>query len=132
VEISVARSHDKGSVTVLHIRGDIDIHSYQALEAAGRQAVADGADHIVLDLSDVNYISSAGLRAIHAIFHLLSGRPASANDATVSRGLRDGTFKSQHLKLVNPTAQVLQVLQTTGFDMFLEIHPDLRAAVASF
>jgi hypothetical protein len=50
----------------------------------------------------------------------------------MSKGLRDGTFKSPHLKLANPSQQVLKVLTTAGIDMFLEIHSDLKQAIASF
>jgi hypothetical protein len=50
----------------------------------------------------------------------------------MNKGIRDGTFKSPHLKLVNPTAHVLEVLKLTGLDMFLEVHHSVSEAVASF
>jgi hypothetical protein len=43
-----------------------------------------------------------------------------------------GTYKSSHLKLFRPPPTVLKVLQTSGFDMFLDIHSDLQKAVDSF
>jgi len=46
--------------------------------------------------------------------------------------LRDGTFKSPHLKLLNPQPAVQQALRMAGFDMFLETHANLEEAVASF
>ena len=39
---------------------------------------------------------------------------------------------SPHLKLVKPTPHVLEVLKSAGYDMFLEIHRDLRQALDSF
>ena len=50
----------------------------------------------------------------------------------MKQGLRDGTFKSPHLKLVNPTRHVREVLSMAGLDMFLEIYPNLKDALASF
>jgi hypothetical protein len=48
------------------------------------------------------------------------------------QGLRDGTFHSPHLKLVNPNIAVREVLQTSGMDMLLGIYATVDEAVASF
>jgi anti-anti-sigma factor len=132
VDISVTLEQHTVPVTIFRIRGDIDIASYQELEAKARDAFAQGTRNLVLDLSEVGYVSSAGLRAIHGVFRLLSNSPGDEASREVGRGIRDGTFKSPHLKLLNPSPFVQAVLKTTGFDMFLEIHRDLREAVASF
>jgi anti-anti-sigma factor len=132
MDITISREQATVPVTVIHIQGDIDVTSYQQLEAQADAAVQAGARDMVLDLSDVGHISSAGLRAIHHIFNLLRTDSPDESDRAVSWGLRDGTFKSPHLKLSNPSPGARQVLSTTGFDMFLEIHDSLEAAVASF
>ena len=77
-------------------------------------------------------MSSAGLRVLHTIFIMLRSDVPEENDAAVRKGLADGTFKSPHLKLLNPSKNNREVLRTAGFDMFLEIHDDLKQAVASF
>jgi anti-anti-sigma regulatory factor len=132
MDVSIEQLGGRVPVTVFHIRGDIDIHSYQALETVGREAVGHGARHVLLDLSGVDYVSSAGLRAVHTLYTLLNSGPDVPHDEALSQGLRDGSFKSRHLKLLSPKANVQQVLKTTGFDMFLEIYDDLGEAVASF
>jgi len=38
----------------------------------------------------------------------------------------------EQFKLLNPQPSVLEILKTTGFDLYLEIHHNLRDAVASF
>jgi hypothetical protein len=48
------------------------------------------------------------------------------------KGLSDGTFKSPHLKLLNPSPRVLDVLSIAGVDMFLEVHRNYKDALASF
>jgi anti-anti-sigma regulatory factor len=87
---------------------------------------------IDVDLSEVHYISSSGLRALYHIFMLLRGGASTEDDAALKKGLRDGSYKSPNLKLLNPSPSVSQALQTSGFDMFLEIHRRLKEAVASF
>jgi len=66
------------------------------------------------------------------LFTMLRGDTPAESDAAMKQGLRDGTFKSPHLKLVNPTRHVREVLSMAGLDMFLEIHPNLKDALASF
>jgi anti-anti-sigma factor len=64
VEISISQEQGRVPVTVFHIKGDIEVTSYQQLEAAASQAIASGTRYLLLDLAHVAYISSAGLRAI--------------------------------------------------------------------
>lgn len=127
-------SHEQGQkpVTIFRIRGEINIASYQQLEQQAREAQAAGTRDLLLDLADVTYISSAGIRAIDNLFKLLrTDAPEESSDA-MRRGLRDGTFKSPHLKLLNPNPRVLEALTIAGVDMLLEIHHNRQDAIASF
>ena len=119
-------------VTVFHIDGEIDSDSYEQLQTQASEAFNSGTQSLLLDLSKVGYISSAGIRALHYIFNLLRGNAANESNEAIRKGLRDGTFKSPHLKLLNPQPKVLQVLKSTGYDMFLEVYTDLNSAVKSF
>jgi hypothetical protein len=132
MDIVVSQEHGRVPVTVFRIKGAIDVASYEQFQTAAQKAFAGGAQNLLLDLSEVNYISSAGLRALHYVFTLLRADSPAESDEAMSKGLRDGAFKSPHLKLLNPSPVALKVLSTAGFDMFLEIHRDLESAVASF
>ncbi len=116
-------------VTILQVKGDLTAE--EQLENAARTAFQDGARNIILDLSHVPYISSAGLRAIHMLYMML--READPQDsATAALGIARGTYKSPHLKLVNPTRNGLRALTTAGYDMFLDVIDDVPMAVAQF
>lgn len=129
MEITSWREAGHVPVTVLQLKGDLVAE--EPLGARAQAAFAEGARHIILDLSDVPYISSAGLRAIHSLYLLL--RDADAADAAMAKqGIARGTYKSPHLKLARPSKNAMKALSTTGYDMFLEIHDNLRAAVQSF
>ncbi len=115
-------------VTILQLKGDLV--GEEPLTARARAAFADGARNVVLDLGDVPYISSAGLRAIHTIYMML--RHADAGEKPTAEGIASGSYKSPHLKLVNPSKNALKALSTAGYDMFLDIHDSISTAMASF
>lgn len=129
MDISSWQESGQIPVTILQLKGDLTAEE-QLVDKA--QAVfQDGARDIILDLSGVPYISSAGLRAIHVIYMLL--RSADPQDEeTAVRGITRGTYKSPHLKLVNPSRNGLKALTTSGYDLFLDIHDSIPKAVASF
>jgi anti-sigma B factor antagonist len=129
MEITVSTEQGRVLATILQLRGDLDAHSEPAVVQRARELIGQGAQHVVIDLTEVGYVSSAGVRALHAIYLML--RPAG-DEAAVLQGLRDGTYHSPNLKLMSPKPSVHSVLATTGIDMVLEIHPDLASAVGAF
>jgi anti-anti-sigma factor len=131
MEITISQQQGRVPVTVFHVKGDINTETYQQFQSQAQQAIQSGSRHLLLDLSETPYVSSYGVRAISQVFAWL--RDSQDQDgAAVSKGLRDGTFKSPHLKLLKPNSRVSKVLTTSGVDMFLEIYDDLQQAIAAF
>jgi anti-anti-sigma factor len=132
MEITVTQEQGRVPVTVLHVRGDVNASTADQFLEEAQGAYDDGARDMLIDLSEVSLLSSAGLRALHSIFNMLRSDSPEESDEAVRKGLTDGTFKSPHLKLLSPDKNVTQVLSMAGFDMFLEIYNNLKKAVASF
>ena len=120
MNILVGQEQGNVPVTVLKIEGDIDASTYKELQDKAAEVVDAGAENILLDMGDVEYMGSAGFRAIHAISNMLN------------KEHEEGMYKSAHVKLLNPRGEVARVIKTLGFDSFLEIHDDRNAAIASF
>ena len=119
-------------VTVFHLEGDLDADSHEPLQQQATEALVAGSRHMLLDLSKVRYMSSSGLRAIYQIFVMLRENVPGESDEGVRAEIAAGTYHSPNLKLLKPSARVSQVLSAAGFDMFLEIHSELRTAIESF
>jgi anti-anti-sigma factor len=51
-------------VAVLVVRGELDVYSAPALDAAVDRVLQDGVRSLVIDLSDVGFIDSSGLRSM--------------------------------------------------------------------
>ncbi len=130
MELTVSEEQGRVPVTVVHVKGNIDSTSYQEFQSSVLDLVQHGANDVLIDLKDVPYMSSAGLRALNQIYNAL--RPSGENPETVTRGVSAGTYKSPHLKLLAPSRRVMETLKMSGFDMFLDIQPDLQRAIASF
>src|SRR5512139_739268 len=73
--MNLAASVEQGSVpvTILHLEGRLDGGNYKDLIEKAFELYNAGARNILLDLSDLTYISSAGLVALHIIALLLRG-----------------------------------------------------------
>ncbi len=132
MDIVVSQEQGRVPVTVFRIKGRLDAASREKLQAQAQEAIAAGKRNLLIDLSGVDFMSSAGLHALHHILDLLRADLSTEENEAMKKGLRDGTYKSPNLKLLNPNPHVLQTLQIAGFDMFLEIHHNLKDAVASF
>jgi anti-sigma B factor antagonist len=120
MSILVGQEQGNVLVTVLKIEGDIDAGTYKDLQDKASELIAAGTSNILLDLGQVEYMGSAGFRAIHAIANMLN------------KEQKEGMYKSEHVKLLNPQDEVARVIKTLGFDSFLEIHKDKNGAIASF
>ena len=115
-------------VTIVQVAGDLDSLTHEEFHKRMLQEVAAGAQHILLDFRPLDYISSAGLRALYALAKAVA---AKGGQSTGSGG-QAGAFKSPYLKLLSPTPNVSAALEIMGLNMSLEIYADEDTALASF
>ena len=96
-ELRVATDVD-GTCHVI-LRGELDMVGTPPLEATLRDLPA-GPTHVRLDLSQLSFIDSAGLKALLTGHELMGGR----------------------LPLASPQPQLLRVLQITGLDQHFTVN----------
>jgi anti-anti-sigma factor len=134
MEIKVSKENGRVPVTVLHIDGNIDSSTYEQFQSRAKQLIDEGTRYILVDLSHAPFVSSAGLRALHALFNELRARNPEANlsDEQIKKGISAGTYKSPHLKLLNLSPETKAAFETSGFDMYIDTFTDKNTAIASF
>lgn len=115
-------------VTILHLSGHLHGNTESELLDQVHQALADGSNYLLLDLSDVDVLTSAGLRAIHNIFNLFTPK----DDMDLIRQHGNEPYKSPYFKLVCPNPDVYYVLNIAGFLQNLLIYNNLDEAISSF
>ena len=136
MNISVSQQQGNVPVKVIKVEGQLDGQSYQDLIGKARELYDAGARDFILDLSDLTYISSAGLVAIHSIALLVKGEelpdPESGWSAYRSMGRTSAAGLQTHIKLLNPREEVKNVLDMVGFGNVFQIFTNLDEAVKSF
>jgi anti-anti-sigma regulatory factor len=136
MNITITKQDEPVSIAILHLEGKLDGANYESLIEEAQQVYADGARDLVLDLSKLSFISSAGLAAIHQVALLFRGEANPSQDKgwaafhAIDRDRSAGA--QQHVKLFSPREPVKQVLELTGFDTLFESYSDLQQAVLSF
>lgn len=101
-----------GVALVIAPRGRLDLHAAATFEQRLLERLAAGERVVVIDGSQVNYLSSAGLRAL-------------------LRGAKEADRHGGRLLLAALTDNVREVLHLSSLDTLLEIHPDVAAALAA-
>lgn len=134
MEIKVSIQNGRVPVTVVHLVGNLDSNGYPAFQSKADELIKEGTRFMLVDLSDVPFMSSAGLRALQNIFNQLRKIHPDENmkDEEMFKGIRAGTYKSPHLKLLGLSANVKHAFELSGFDTFLETFTDLNQAIAAF
>jgi len=112
----MAISHrNYGEARVVAPRGRLDHDNCEAFRAdiaPHLEACAGGAEALVLDMSGLEYVSSAGLRCLMLAARETGGR---------TRRLRVGAMQPV----------VAEIFQISRFHLVFEVFPTLREAVAS-
>ena len=87
--LSIQLIHDRRQVRLVPI-GEIDVHSAVTFTIAGELAVDERPDHIHIDMSQVTFIDSSGVRGIDAVVD--AARAAGVPCTIIGRDadLRDG------------------------------------------
>jgi anti-anti-sigma factor len=108
----------KVHVTVLHLRGWLDAQSEELLLKTARDSYEEGSRFILIDLAEVDTLTSAGMRAIQKVYKLYT--PAEEH------------FKVARVKLCNAPPQVYHILGITGFLQNIPNYEAIQAAIDSF
>ncbi|NOH00921.1 MAG: STAS domain-containing protein [Chloroflexi bacterium] len=136
IQIDISQETGNVPVTVIRVAGQLDGQTYQELIRSAQEAYQNGAKNFLLDLSELNYISSAGLVALHTIALLMRGEEIPDPEQgwaalkSVDRSRTSGLQK--HVKLLNPAAQVTNVLDMVGYTAIFEIFTDRKKALDSY
>ena len=136
MNISVSQASGNVPVTVIKLDGQLDGQNFQELISKAQELHGTGARDFLLDLSELTYISSAGLVALHSVALMARGEGLpdleSGWAAYRSMGRSGEAGVQKHVKLLNPRSEIMSVLDMVGFSRVFEIYTDREEALKSF
>jgi anti-sigma B factor antagonist len=97
---------------VVKVNGRVDSASHHQLDAALKAVAAEGKSKYVVDLSGVEYMSSAGLRDLVSALK------------TAKRRIPVGD-----VLIANPSERAAEVLSMAGMNHLFSIYPTVDAAI---
>jgi len=125
-------------VTIVKLQGELDASSYLDVIARAKELYQEGTRNLLLDLSEMSFMSSSGLVALHSVATLMRGQEPLDPEAgwsamhAIAHDVETAAGYEAHLKLLNPQPRVEKTLEITGFNHILETFTDRQAAVDSF
>lgn len=105
-------------VTVFHLGGWLDAQSEPQLLESARIAYDQGSRYLLMDMSDIDTLTSAGMRAIQKVYQMYTPK--------------EDFSKIEHLKLCNAQPQIYNVLGITGFLQNIPMYESQEDALDAF
>jgi anti-sigma B factor antagonist len=139
VDLTLA-TRPEGDRTVVEVGGEIDVYTAPQLRSALNDAVADGARHLVVDMTGTEFLDSTGLGVLVAGLKRVrsaGGRMELAvDDPRVLKVLRIAGLKRVRtmdgdLELVCASEKILKVFRITGLTKVFTIHPSIEEALGA-
>jgi anti-anti-sigma factor len=118
LKITTEQMESSVPVTVFHIGGWLDAQSEAKFLEAARIAYDGGARYLLVDMHDLDTLTSAGMRAIQKVYQMFTPK--------------EEHFKGIHIKLCNAPPQIYNVLGITGFLQNIPMYESLEDALESF
>ncbi len=109
-EINVTR---REQVTLVEVNGRVDSSNADELGGTLMDLIEQGQHWLVVDLSSVDYMSSAGLRELVS-------------------PLKRVRHEKGDIRLVQPSPRVSEVLEMTGLDTIFQIYSSQSEALGSY
>lgn len=126
--INRLQAEGKTPVTVLQLIGDLDGSTEEQLIEQSRLLRDEGVTHLLVDLSEVTMLTSAGLRAIQKTLKMFTPQ----EDKEIIRQHGDEPYKSPYFKMVCPNPDIYYILNISGFLQNMLIYSDMNEAIRSF
>jgi len=134
MEIEVSIHQAQEPVAVMRIKGKIDASNFVEIINQSQEIYKKPVHNLILDLSEVPFISSAGLVAIHKISLIYSGgqQEVQQEGKETRPDFTHNANARKRVKLLSPQPGVDQILEVAGLKLFFKVFYDLESAIQSF
>jgi hypothetical protein len=136
LELVISQHQESPAIAIMKLQGALDGVSYEYFITEAQKLYDAGTRDLLLDMSELTFLSSAGIAALHRIARVFRGDDRTTMEegwSAIHAIAKDHDSGSQaHIKLLNPSENILAVLDTVGLQAFFEVFTDIHPAMASF
>jgi anti-sigma B factor antagonist len=111
--MKIDKQKNQQGIEIFHISGRLDPLTSNQLDEELNKSISSGSTKLVLDLSEVDFISSSGLRVFLT-------------------GLKKVKAQNGDLKICGMNSNVEKIFKIAGFVALFDIHPTEAEAVQKF
>ena len=123
-KFTVTCSEDTANVELC---GRLDATNSPLLQEELKKLIGQNIKNLVFQAKDLEYISSAGLRALHNIF-----KKCTPDGEIIQARENDELYKTPYFKLAGASPDVYSVLNLAGFLHNIPFYPTMEDALKSF
>ena len=134
MEIAVSIHQAEHPIAIMQIKGDINASNFMEVVNKAQELFDNPARNLIIDLSEVQSVSSTGLVALHKIALVYSGVPqqVEADKDEIRPDFTHSSNARKYVKLLNPQPEVDDELRKAGLKLFFKVFTDLESAIQSF
>lgn len=115
---SVEQVQGEVPITIFHLRGWLDAQSEADFVKWASEAHEQGTRYLLLDLSELDTLTSAGMRAIQRVYKMYTTEGAGKDSA--------------QLRMASAPPSVYNALKITGFLKSIPMYESVQSAIDSF
>lgn len=115
---TVEQVHGEVPITVFHLRGWLDAQSEDDFLKWAEEAYEKGTRYLLLDLSELDTLTSAGMRAIQKVYKMYNPESVEAEHS--------------RLKIASAPPPVYNALKITGFLQSIPVYESVQSAIDLF
>ena len=137
MQTTMDRAEGRVPITIMGLTGELDASNFQQLIDDVSRLYDEGVRHLLIDLTDLSFMASSGLVALHGVLRVMHGEAPPDPEAgweafhAIGRAVQDGSTQSE-VQLCGAQPAIAQVLQRTGLDQLFPSHVDRATAIAAF
>ncbi|HEX5149475.1 MAG TPA: STAS domain-containing protein [Candidatus Limnocylindrales bacterium] len=137
LETTIEQATGRVPITIIALDGELDASNFTDLIETARRLYDSGTRQLLLDLTNLRFMASSGLVALHSILRVMHGEAPPDPDAgwgalhSLGFDVSEGGTQTD-VQLCAPQGPVERVLIRTGLSRLFLVHPDRASAIAAF
>jgi anti-anti-sigma factor len=132
--IDVERLDGKPPLACVALTGELDASNYEQVIDIVRNAYADGARGLVLDLENLTFMASSGLFALHSAVRIMGGEtPPDPEEgwSALHQMAMDEDSQASTVRLAAAQEPIARVLERTGMLRLFPLDATRAEAIAT-